>query len=70
MYIAKEKDSGTTVQGKIDGWNENEKNLRIDLILSNKLLHVKYSKTIFNGQNGHVISDHFGVEVEIEDGLA
>jgi maltose 6'-phosphate phosphatase len=68
--LAKEKDSGTTVQGKIDGWSENEKNLRIDLILSNKLLHVKYSKTIFNGQNGHVISDHFGVEVEIEDGLA
>ncbi|MBI6872195.1 endonuclease/exonuclease/phosphatase family protein [Clostridium aciditolerans] len=63
--IDKEKDSGITVKGNIDGWDQNKNDLRLDLILANKKVDVKYSKVIFNGINSMVVSDHYGVEVEI-----
>ncbi|MTH55579.1 endonuclease [Bacillus mangrovi] len=65
--IAEEKDSGITVPGKIAGWEENNDPLRIDLILTNQPLQVKTSKVIFNGNNKPVVSDHFGVEIEISN---
>ncbi len=43
-----------------------EKNMRLDLILSNKNLDIEYCRVIFNGINKEIISDHFGVEAEIE----
>lgn len=64
--LAIEKDEGTTVQGEIAGWDENKQNLRIDLILSNQSKTVNSSKVIFNGTNRNVISDHFGVEVQLD----
>ncbi|WP_338778970.1 endonuclease/exonuclease/phosphatase family protein [Metabacillus sp. FJAT-52054] len=63
--LAEEKDSGITVPGKIAGWEENENPLRIDLILTNQPLRVMRSAVIFNGVNKAVVSDHFGVEIEI-----
>ncbi|MCR1934026.1 endonuclease/exonuclease/phosphatase family protein [Clostridium tepidum] len=60
------KDNGVTVIGEIDGWENNKKSMRLDLILSNKNLNVKYCNVIFNGTNKEIISDHFGVEAEIE----
>ncbi|MFT5873223.1 MAG: maltose 6'-phosphate phosphatase [Clostridium sp.] len=62
--LAKEKDCGITVKGKIDGWDLNKNDLRLDLILVNKDVDVKYSKVIFNGINGLVVSDHYGVEID------
>ncbi|KFN02842.1 endonuclease [Bacillus clarus] len=64
--LAIENDEGTTVEGEIAGWDENKKNLRIDLILSNQSKIVNSSKVIFNGINRNVISDHFGVEVKLD----
>lgn len=63
--LAKSKDEGVTVCGKIDGWIKNKNNLRLDLILVNKEINVKSSYVIFNGENKEVVSDHFGVFVEI-----
>lgn len=65
--LAKEKDSGITVKGKIAGWEKNKQDLRLDLIMTNKPVNVLYSKVIFNGQYKEIVSDHYGVEVEIED---
>jgi maltose 6'-phosphate phosphatase len=62
--LAEEKDKGTTVEGKIAGWDQNKRDLRIDYIFTNALVEVKKSNVIFNGVNKPVISDHFGVEVE------
>jgi maltose 6'-phosphate phosphatase len=62
--LAKEKDSGTTVEGKIAGWDGNKKDLRIDYIFTNKPISVNKSTIIFNGFNKPVISDHFGLEIE------
>ncbi|SDH32043.1 maltose 6'-phosphate phosphatase [Planococcus glaciei] len=64
--LAEEKDDGITVKGKITGWSENKEDLRIDLILSTEAVRVKSSRVIFNGSHKPVISDHFGVEVELE----
>lgn len=63
--MAEEKDNGSTVQGEISGWTGNEEDLRIDLIVTNRKLKVKKSQVIFNGKNKSVVSDHYGVEVEI-----
>lgn len=64
-HEAKIKDEGSTVVGKIDGWDQNLKELRIDLILTSQPVTVKSSAVIFNGKNKQIVSDHFGVEVEL-----
>lgn len=64
--LAEAKDSGVTVLGKIAGWDENLEEMRLDLILTNSPLRVISSNVIFNGNNKPVISDHYGVEVEVE----
>ena len=66
-YIAaEEKDKGITVEGAIAGWSGEHSLKRLDLILSTREVDVKSSKVIFNGDNKEVISDHYGVEVNIE----
>lgn len=68
FILAKEKDNGVTVKGKIAGWDSNKADLRLDLILVNKAVEVEYSKVIFNGKNVPVVSDHYGVEVSMNLG--
>lgn len=63
--LATKKDDGVTIKGKIDGWENNKKDMRIDLILSNQDVDVSYSNIIFNGKNKDIVSDHFGVEIEV-----
>ena len=65
FHLASEKDAGITVKGKIDGWDENKNAMRLDLILVNQKIQVKSSRVIFNGKNKDIVSDHFGVEIEI-----
>jgi maltose 6'-phosphate phosphatase len=63
--LASMKDSGVTVKGKIAGWDDNKHDMRIDLILSAHPIQPKYSRVIFNGTYKPIISDHYGVEIEI-----
>lgn len=68
--LADEKDDGITVSGVIDGWRdkiaEPEKcpGMRIDQIWCSRKMPVERSKVIFNGTNGPVVSDHYGVIVQ------
>ncbi|OED78539.1 endonuclease/exonuclease/phosphatase family protein [Vibrio crassostreae] len=64
--VAEIKDDGTTVIKNIDGWEQNSQALRIDLVLSNQPVVVKQHKVIFNHDFYPVVSDHFGVLVEVE----
>jgi len=64
-YLADQKDEGFTVTGKIAGWDDNKEDLRIDYILTNRKVKVVSSNVIFNGKNKPIVSDHYGVEVEI-----
>lgn len=59
-----EKDSGVTVSGKIDGWDNCSEDKRIDLILCTNKVEVLRSKILFNTKE-NLVSDHFGVEVVI-----
>ncbi|MGL5328456.1 MAG: endonuclease/exonuclease/phosphatase family protein [Peptostreptococcaceae bacterium] len=63
--IAKSKDKGTTVKGNIAGWDKNKNDLRIDIIFANKQIKVLKSEVIFNGINKEIVSDHYGVSVDI-----
>lgn len=64
--LAKEKDEGITVEKNIDGWQDHESKKRLDYILTDQPVEVLWNQVIFNGRNGQVISDHFGVHVELE----
>ncbi|MCY6354277.1 endonuclease/exonuclease/phosphatase family protein [Clostridium sp. ZS2-4] len=66
FYLAKQKDNGITVKGKIDGWDLNKNDMRLDLILTNQKMNIDSSYVIFNGKNNEVVSDHYGVEIEIK----
>ena len=64
--LAESKDKGVTVAKKIDGWKTtSEDGMRIDYIFSNFRANIKSSKVIFNGDYYDVVSDHFGVLVEV-----
>ena len=63
--IAREKDHGNTVSDDIDGWKDNKGKMRIDYIFTKEKTEIKKCETLFNGINYPVVSDHFGVAVEI-----
>lgn len=63
--LAVSKDDGVTVKGEIAGWEGHIHEKRIDLILTNHPIPVTYSNVIFNGNNKAIVSDHFGVEIEV-----
>ena len=64
--LAYEKDMGITVVKNIDGWNNKAvDNMRIDYIFSNVKRNIKTSYTIYNGKNFGVVSDHYGVIIEV-----
>ena len=69
---AKEKGNDFTAAGGIDGWkdhlpDEGIKGLRLDYIWCKPEQEILSSDTVFNGERGHIISDHFGVIVETKE---
>lgn len=74
--MAKQKDSGITVKGVIDGWREKLKDspdgitgMRIDHIWCSEEVLVDCSSVIFNGVREPVVSDHFGVMIQYKKGV-
>lgn len=72
--LAESKDSGVTVEKAIDGWREQHGSgspaimgMRIDYIWCNYPADVRSTKVVFNGRNYPVVSDHYGVLIEVED---
>lgn len=63
--LAKNKDNGITVENEIAGWKGDNTKKRIDFIFSKNKIPIKSSYVIFNGKNQAVVSDHFGVIIEI-----
>ncbi len=64
--LAEKKDNGITVSGVIAGWEGKcSDSKRIDFIFTNKIVDIKSSLTIFNGENRDIISDHFGVQITL-----
>ncbi len=71
--LAEERDDGITVRGCIDGWRSFTENgqmpegMRMDHIWCNSAAPIARSQVIFNGSNGPVVSDHFGVLITAAD---
>lgn len=65
FYAAKKKTGIATVVKKIDGWADNKEALRIDYILLPNSAATESHQVVFDGENGPVVSDHFGVEAEL-----
>lgn len=66
--LAEKKDSGITVQGSIDGWeNDPSSGRRIDQIWTDRPVTVKESCVIFNGKNEPAVSDHYGILISTEN---
>lgn len=67
---AQKKDSGITVPGAIDGWREKfnnkwEEGMRLDYIWCSKKKEILSSRVAFNGISEPIVSDHFGVMIEV-----
>lgn len=70
--LAKERDGGLTVRGAIDGWRDRlegelPEGMRIDYVWCSAAPRVARSQVVFDGVNGPVVSDHFGVLTETEE---
>ncbi|MDV7721125.1 endonuclease/exonuclease/phosphatase family protein [Enterococcus faecium] len=64
--VANEKGKAATVEKKIDGWEQNTEKLRIDFIFVPEGMQVKKYQRIFDGIDSPIISDHYGVEIELD----
>lgn len=66
--LAEIKDEGYTVCKKIDGWKDKDTDgkMRIDFIFTNENTNVEKSVVVFNGTNGGVVSDHYGVMITLK----
>lgn len=68
--LAREKDSGITVEGAIDGWRDklddpsSVTGMRIDHIWCSRPVSVLRSTVRFNGKKDLQVSDHYGVLIE------
>ena len=49
----------------IDGWKGHSEEKRLDYIFLNQVKRVLSSQVIFNDKNKPIVSDHFGVEVDL-----
>lgn len=70
-HLAGQKDSGITVEEEIDGWRAEDgrdaakESKRLDYIFCNKEKSILSSRVICNGSNYPVVSDHYGVMIEV-----
>ncbi|MER2064353.1 MAG: endonuclease/exonuclease/phosphatase family protein [Alkalibacterium sp.] len=64
---AKEKIGWATVSSAIDGWSDHPDEKRIDYIFTDVRKTVETYRVVFDGENGPIVSDHFGVEIDLTD---
>lgn len=65
--LARETDDGVTVEKAIDGWRDKEpQRMRIDYIFTDHKAEIESSKVIFNGKNYDIVSDHYGILLEVK----
>jgi len=70
--VAHRKDDGITVPGPIDGWRDSQnremaEGMRLDYIWCSQRKDILSSRILFNGVKEPVVSDHFGVLIEVKE---
>lgn len=63
--VAKEIKGNYTIVADIDGWKGNKNQLKVDYVFTSKELNIRCSKIVLDGNNSPLVSDHFGIMVEI-----
>lgn len=63
--LATVKDDGITATKAIDGWDNHFQDKRLDYVFVNEPCQVNAHRVIFNGKYKPIVSDHYGVEVEL-----
>ena len=63
--LAKERIGSYTVDEEIDGWEDNEEKLRIDFGFLREESQIETYQVIFNNQKGPIVSDHFGIMIDM-----
>lgn len=61
--ITQKKSGEGTIKKKIDGWENNTEELRIDYIYVPKESRVQEYRHIFDGKTEALVSDHYGIEI-------
>ncbi len=64
-HLAEEKMGEHTVEMAIDGWADNTEKLRIDFGFVSQKVKVESYQVVFNDVIGPVVSDHYGVLIEM-----
>jgi len=65
-FSAAEKRTGeATVTSAIHGWDDHTEDKRIDYIFADSKHKIACCRVVLDDRNGPVVSDHFGVEVEL-----
>ena len=70
--VAHRKDDGITVPGPIDGWRDSQnremaEGMRLDYIWCSQRKDILSSRILFNGVKEPVVSDHYGVLIEVKE---
>lgn len=66
-YLAAVDPQGdVTIPAAIAGWESSDKPWRIDYIFTDRSLRIDRYQTVFDGQRGAPVSDHYGVSVSGE----
>ena len=70
--VAHTKDDGITVSGPIDGWRDPQnrevrEGMRLDYIWCSQRKEILSSRILFNGVKEPVVSDHYGVLIEVKE---
>ncbi len=63
--VAQEVHGQATIEQKIDGWETNTEQLRIDYIYVPQEFSVPFYRSIFDGKQEIIVSDHYGVEITV-----
>ena len=74
-YKIAAQDTGITVPGIIDGWQEKLKDkqvkgLRLDYIWCSRKQEIRAARIMFNGEREPVVSDHFGVLIDAKEDIS
>jgi len=70
--VAASRDGGITAHPGIDGWKQQSpalrlEGMRLDYIWCSRKKQVRSSRTVFSGEKEPVVSDHYGVLIDVKE---
>lgn len=63
--VAKKVQGDHTIIEDIDGWEGNKQSLKVDHVFTSKGIDILSSTVTFDGGEAPIVSDHFGLAVEL-----